>query len=171
MVAGFLMPGNEVEDRIHNLYELDNSSKGQHQSQALDGNWPVLNYNQWVGKHRQIGEALSYNLKNCNSQQLGISIFHYFHDSSLSRCFVTSGGIRGFFFFTLSLSESFSQKLFTAIGKSHFMLFKTQTVLGCFFMNHLLIYMYIYIYINCIPLYNCRFCVVQPNPYTVGVKS
>jgi hypothetical protein len=85
LVAGFLMPGNEVEDRIHNLYELDNSSKGQHQSQALDGNWPVLNYNQWVGKQRHIGEALSYNLKNCNSQQLDSVLFNQTHTQLASR--------------------------------------------------------------------------------------
>lgn len=77
MVAGFLMPGNEVEERIHNLYELDNSSQGQYHSQALDGNWPVLNYNQWVRKQRQIGEALSFKLKNSNTQQLGISDLYY----------------------------------------------------------------------------------------------
>ncbi|KAF5480205.1 hypothetical protein F2P56_000971 [Juglans regia] len=64
------MPGNEVEDRIHKLYELDNSSQDQQQSQAVEGSWPAHNYNQWVGKRRQIGSALNFNLKNCNVQQL-----------------------------------------------------------------------------------------------------
>ncbi|KAM3760971.1 hypothetical protein ACB098_01G232600 [Castanea mollissima] len=73
------MPGNEVEERIHNLYELDNSSQGQYHSQALDGNWPVLNYNQWVGKQRQIGEALSFKLKNSNTQQLDSLLFNQTH--------------------------------------------------------------------------------------------
>jgi hypothetical protein len=94
LVAVFLMPGNEVEDRIHNLYELQNSSQGQHQSQAVDSNWPVLNYNQWVGKQRQTGEALSSNLINCNVQQLGICDFHYLRYSH---------NFHGSFFITLFL--------------------------------------------------------------------
>lgn len=71
------MPGNEVEDRIHKLYVPDNSSQDQQQSQVVEGSWPAHNYNQWVEKRRQIGAALSFNLKNCNVQQLGISNFHY----------------------------------------------------------------------------------------------
>ncbi|ONI19041.1 hypothetical protein PRUPE_3G255600 [Prunus persica] len=59
------MPGNEIEGRIHKLYELDNYSR---QSQVADGNWPVL-YNQWHEKQREISEPLSFNLKS-NVQQL-----------------------------------------------------------------------------------------------------
>ncbi|XWS32958.1 hypothetical protein CRYUN_Cryun22dG0035600 [Craigia yunnanensis] len=63
------MPGNEVEDGIHCLFDLDNSLQGQHLPQAADGNWPVLNYNQWVGKLRQFGESQNFNLKSYNLQQ------------------------------------------------------------------------------------------------------
>ncbi|PQQ13402.1 uncharacterized protein Pyn_31990 [Prunus yedoensis var. nudiflora] len=59
------MPGNEIEGRIHKLYELDNYSR---QSQVADGNWPVL-YNQWHEKQREISEPLSFNRKS-NVQQL-----------------------------------------------------------------------------------------------------
>lgn len=64
------MPGNEVEDRTHNLYRQDNSSQGQHQFQAVEDTWPVVNYNQWVGAQWKTGAALSFNLKDCNVQQL-----------------------------------------------------------------------------------------------------
>lgn len=88
MVGGFLMPGNEVEDGIHSLFELDNSLQGQHLPQAGDGNWPVLNYNQWVGKLRQIGAPQNFNLKNYSLQQLGTSEFLLLilHYSALSFC-------------------------------------------------------------------------------------
>ncbi|OMO73290.1 hypothetical protein CCACVL1_17351 [Corchorus capsularis] len=65
------MPGNEFEDGIHNLFELDNSLQGQHLPQAGDGIWPVLNYNQWVGKLRQIGTPQNFDLKNYSLGQLG----------------------------------------------------------------------------------------------------
>ena len=42
------MPSNEVEDRICNSFEQDNSSQGRLQSQAVGESWPI-NYNQWVG--------------------------------------------------------------------------------------------------------------------------
>ncbi|XP_022750727.1 dentin sialophosphoprotein-like isoform X2 [Durio zibethinus] len=64
------MPGNEVEDGIHSLLELDNSLLGQYLPQAVDGNWPVLNYNPWIGKLRQIGAPQNFNLKSYNLQQL-----------------------------------------------------------------------------------------------------
>ncbi|KAL6335843.1 hypothetical protein AAG906_040565 [Vitis piasezkii] len=57
------MPSNEVKDRICNSFEQDNSSQGHLQSQAVGESWPV-NYNQWVGNQRQIGEAINFNLKN-----------------------------------------------------------------------------------------------------------
>lgn len=63
------MPGNEVEDRICNFFEQDNSSQGHLQSQTVGGSWPV-NYNQWVGNQRQIGEAINFNPKNFNVRQL-----------------------------------------------------------------------------------------------------
>ncbi|XVF16741.1 hypothetical protein REPUB_Repub10bG0058300 [Reevesia pubescens] len=64
------MPGNEVEDGIYSLFELDNSLQGQHLPQAGDGSWPVLNYNQWVGKPRQIESPQNFNLKSYSLQQL-----------------------------------------------------------------------------------------------------
>ncbi|EOY03650.1 Heat shock protein DDB_G0288861, putative isoform 2 [Theobroma cacao] len=78
------MPGNEVEDGIHSLFELDNSLQGQHLPQAGDGNWPVLNYNQWVGKLRQIGAPQNFNLKNYSLQQLGTNTVRGCGDEALS---------------------------------------------------------------------------------------
>ncbi|XP_065855430.1 uncharacterized protein [Euphorbia lathyris] len=66
------MPGNEVEDRICNVYELDNSSQNQHTShisRAVGGNWPVLDYNHWVGKPIQIGGPPNLNLENHTLQR------------------------------------------------------------------------------------------------------
>ncbi|GER53096.1 dentin sialophospho protein [Striga asiatica] len=48
------MPGNEFGDRVHNFFAQDNSSQRQHQSRVLEGNWPVLNSDYWVGSQRQI---------------------------------------------------------------------------------------------------------------------
>ncbi|XP_022774579.1 uncharacterized protein LOC111316746 isoform X2 [Durio zibethinus] len=64
------MPDNEFEDGIHSLFELDNSFQGHHLPKAGDGNWPVLNYNHWVGKLRQIGTTQNSNLKSYSLQQL-----------------------------------------------------------------------------------------------------
>ncbi|CAA0826602.1 dentin sialophosphoprotein-related [Striga hermonthica] len=61
------MPGNELGDRVHNFFAQDNSSQGPHQSHVLEGNWPVLNSNYWVGSQRQI-DVLSSNNKNYSSQ-------------------------------------------------------------------------------------------------------
>lgn len=66
------MPGNEVGDRVHNFFGQDNSSQGQHHSQAVDGNWPGLNNNLWVGNQRQIDAAPASNPKNYRVQQPGI---------------------------------------------------------------------------------------------------
>lgn len=66
------MPGNEVGDRICNFFEQDNSSQGHLQSHTVGGSWPV-NYSQWGGNQRQIGEAISFNLKNFNVQQFGMA--------------------------------------------------------------------------------------------------
>lgn len=69
------MPGSKIEDRIRILYEIDNFSLDQHQSQAADDNQPVLIYNQWIEKQRHINEPLNFNLKNYTVQQLGITYF------------------------------------------------------------------------------------------------
>ncbi|KAI3463905.1 hypothetical protein Pfo_020568 [Paulownia fortunei] len=61
------MPGNELGDRVHNFFAQDNSSQGQHQSHVLEGNWPVLNNNFWVGSQRQI-DVLNSSSKNYSSQ-------------------------------------------------------------------------------------------------------
>ncbi|KAL8547116.1 hypothetical protein ACS0TY_006728 [Phlomoides rotata] len=61
------MPGNELGDRVHNFFAQDNSSQGQHQSHALEGNWPVNNSNFWVGSPRQI-DVLNSTSKNFSSQ-------------------------------------------------------------------------------------------------------
>ncbi|KAH6830658.1 hypothetical protein C2S53_010137 [Perilla frutescens var. hirtella] len=61
------MPGNELQDRVHNFFAQDNSLQGQHPSQAVEGNWPVLNSNFWVGSHRQDNSLNSSNI-NYNSQ-------------------------------------------------------------------------------------------------------
>ncbi|XP_050226775.1 uncharacterized protein LOC126676586 [Mercurialis annua] len=70
------MPGNELEDGIHHLYELDNSSRSQHLSEVIGGNWPVLDYNQWVGKPAQIGSLPNFSLKNYSLQQLDSAKVH-----------------------------------------------------------------------------------------------
>lgn len=67
--AGLSMPGNEVGDRVHNFFGQENLSQGQHQSQAIDGNWPGLSNNLWVGGQRQIGGPFISSLKNYNVQQ------------------------------------------------------------------------------------------------------
>lgn len=71
------MPGNEVEDRICNLFELDNSSQGQHLLHGVDGGWSLLNDSQWVGKQRQSVVPLNFNLQNYSVQQLGINVYYY----------------------------------------------------------------------------------------------
>ncbi|XP_044484573.1 LOW QUALITY PROTEIN: uncharacterized protein LOC123210342 [Mangifera indica] len=63
------MPSNEVGDRIHNFFGQENLSQGQHHSQVIDGTWPGLNNNFWVGGERQIGSPLISNLKNYSVQQ------------------------------------------------------------------------------------------------------
>ncbi|XP_042954000.1 uncharacterized protein LOC122290409 isoform X1 [Carya illinoinensis] len=63
------MPGNEVEDRVHNFFGQENSSQGHHHSQTGHGNWPVLNSNLLVGNQRQIGASFISDSKNYNVQQ------------------------------------------------------------------------------------------------------
>ncbi|KAL3637928.1 hypothetical protein CASFOL_018376 [Castilleja foliolosa] len=46
------MPSNELEDRVHNFFAQDNSLQGQHHSQVVEGDWPVLNNNFWVDADR-----------------------------------------------------------------------------------------------------------------------
>ncbi|XP_050881942.1 uncharacterized protein LOC127085476 [Lathyrus oleraceus] len=63
------MPGNEAVDRVHNFFGQENLSQGQHHSQAVDGNWPGLNNNIWVGSQRSTGVPFISNLKNFNQPQ------------------------------------------------------------------------------------------------------
>ncbi|KAJ7971060.1 putative Heat shock protein [Quillaja saponaria] len=63
------MPVNKVEDRIHYLYQLDNSPQGQHSTLGADGSWTVHNYNQSAEKQIHINEPLPYNLKICNARK------------------------------------------------------------------------------------------------------
>ncbi|KAL6579956.1 hypothetical protein OROMI_007980 [Orobanche minor] len=65
------MPGNDLGDRVHNFFAQDTSSQGQHQSHVLEGNWPVLNSNFWVGSQRQI-DVLNSSSKNYSSQSSDI---------------------------------------------------------------------------------------------------
>ncbi|CAI9754086.1 unnamed protein product [Fraxinus pennsylvanica] len=53
------MPGNELGDRVHNFFAQDNLPQEQHHSQTVEGNWPVLNNNFWVGSQRKIDLAHS----------------------------------------------------------------------------------------------------------------
>lgn len=64
------MPRNEVGDRVHNFFGQENLSQGQHHPQ-VDGNWPGLSNNLWVGSQRQIGAPVNSSLKNYNVQQSG----------------------------------------------------------------------------------------------------
>ncbi|XVF11816.1 hypothetical protein REPUB_Repub08aG0060000 [Reevesia pubescens] len=67
------MPGNEVEDRIHNFLGQESLSQGQHHSQVIDGTWPGLSNNLWVGSQRQVGGPLVSSLKNLSVHQLAES--------------------------------------------------------------------------------------------------
>ncbi|XP_073128804.1 uncharacterized protein [Henckelia pumila] len=59
------MPGNEFGDRVHNFFAQDNTFQGQPESQVVEGNWPVLSNNFWVGSQRQ-ADALHSNNKTYN---------------------------------------------------------------------------------------------------------
>ncbi|CAI8596249.1 unnamed protein product [Vicia faba] len=84
------MPGNEAVDRVHNFFGQENLSQGQYHSQAVDGNWPGLNNNIWVGSQRSTGVPFISNLKNFNQQQSDseqghISSPHMRHSLNLSQ--------------------------------------------------------------------------------------
>ncbi|KAK8710760.1 hypothetical protein V6N13_146072 [Hibiscus sabdariffa] len=64
------MPGNEVGDRIHNFLGQESFSQDQHQSQVINGTWPGLSNNLWVGSQRQVGGPLVSSLKNLSVRQL-----------------------------------------------------------------------------------------------------
>lgn len=66
------MPGNNIADMVHNLFEQDNLSLGKQQSQVVGGNWPLLNSNAWVGNQSQNGMPPKFNLKNYIVQSPGI---------------------------------------------------------------------------------------------------
>ncbi|KAL0355364.1 UNVERIFIED_CONTAM: hypothetical protein Sradi_3983300 [Sesamum radiatum] len=61
------MPSNELGDRVHNFFAQDNSLQGHQHSQVVEGNWPVLNSNFWVGSQRQV-DLLNSNNKNYTPQ-------------------------------------------------------------------------------------------------------
>ena len=59
------MPGNEIEDKIRILYELEKVS------QPVDDSQSALIYDQWLEKQKQ-----SFNLKNSAVQQFGKPKFY-----------------------------------------------------------------------------------------------
>ncbi|XP_057514937.1 uncharacterized protein LOC130796580 isoform X1 [Actinidia eriantha] len=77
------MPGNEVGDKVHNFFALDNLSQGQHHSQVVDGNWPGGN-NPWAGSQAHMGLPTS-NSKNYNLQQSDTERGHSSHSFPVSR--------------------------------------------------------------------------------------
>ncbi|XVE54711.1 hypothetical protein DITRI_Ditri03aG0103700 [Diplodiscus trichospermus] len=90
------MPGNEVGDRIHNFLGQGSLSHGQHHSQVIDGAWPGLSNNLWVGSQRQVGGPLVSSLKNFSVHQLAESdIGHNGQSSSLQHGLTfTQSGLR-----------------------------------------------------------------------------
>ncbi|XP_043703445.1 uncharacterized protein LOC122653611 isoform X2 [Telopea speciosissima] len=63
------MPGNEIGDKVHNFFDQDNLSQGQHQLQVTGGNRSVINNSLWAGGQRQIGTPLTSNSTNYSVQQ------------------------------------------------------------------------------------------------------
>ncbi|KAM7268881.1 hypothetical protein ACFE04_011047 [Oxalis oulophora] len=63
------MPGDRAEDRIHNLFEADNSFQGHYLSQTVDDNWSLINYDERVEQQGQVGVSLNQNLKNNDGQR------------------------------------------------------------------------------------------------------
>ncbi|KAK1386751.1 hypothetical protein POM88_014929 [Heracleum sosnowskyi] len=63
------MPGNEIGDRVHNFFEQEHVSQGQHHSQSADVNWAGVDNNRWDGSQRQYDDALSYKIKDYSPQQ------------------------------------------------------------------------------------------------------
>ncbi|KAJ4975051.1 hypothetical protein NE237_008225 [Protea cynaroides] len=62
------MPGNEIADKVHNFFDQDNLSQGQHQLQVTGGNWAVSS-NPWAGGQRQIGTPPTSDSKCYSVQQ------------------------------------------------------------------------------------------------------
>ena len=58
------MPGNEVDDRVHNFFEQGSLLQDQHRTQLVGRSWPVFNNNSCVGSERQIGGHLTSSHKN-----------------------------------------------------------------------------------------------------------
>lgn len=73
------MPGNEIGDRVHNFFEQEHLSQGQH-SQIADVNWAGVDNNRWDGSQRQYDDALSFRIKDYSPQQSGI------HDLTTTTC-------------------------------------------------------------------------------------
>ncbi|XP_052479007.1 uncharacterized protein LOC105802076 isoform X3 [Gossypium raimondii] len=89
------MPGNEVGDRIHNFLGQESFSQGQHQSQVIDGTWPGLSNNLWVGSQRQVGGPLVSSLKNLSVHQLESDRGHGGQSSSLQHgVYFSQSGLR-----------------------------------------------------------------------------
>lgn len=74
------MPGNEIGDRVHNFFEQEHLSQGQHHSRSADVNWAEVDTSQWDGSQRQYDDALSFKMKDYSPQQSGI------HDLTSSTC-------------------------------------------------------------------------------------
>ncbi|XP_038700046.1 uncharacterized protein LOC119997238 isoform X2 [Tripterygium wilfordii] len=64
------MPDNQVEDRLRNLFELENISQSQILSQSAGSNWPVLNHSHWVGRQGQFAAPLDFNPQYPSERQL-----------------------------------------------------------------------------------------------------
>lgn len=71
-VGRLSLPGYNIADTVQNLFEQDNLSLGEQQSQVVGGNWPLLNSNAWVGNQSQNGMPPKFNLKNYIVQSPGI---------------------------------------------------------------------------------------------------
>ncbi|KAK1384222.1 hypothetical protein POM88_021957 [Heracleum sosnowskyi] len=70
------MPGNEVGDRVHNFFEQEHVSQGQHHSQIADGNWSSVNNNFLVGNQRRY-DALSSKTKDYSPLQSDLERAHH----------------------------------------------------------------------------------------------
>ncbi|KAF5725403.1 hypothetical protein HS088_TW23G00125 [Tripterygium wilfordii] len=64
------MPDDEVEDRLQDLFELENISQSQILSQSVGGNWPVLNHSHWVGRQGQFAAPLDFNPQYFSEREL-----------------------------------------------------------------------------------------------------
>ncbi|XP_074371699.1 LOW QUALITY PROTEIN: uncharacterized protein LOC141712600 [Apium graveolens] len=63
------MPGNEIGDRVHNFFEQEHLSQGQHHSQIADVSWAGVDTSRWDGSQRQYDDSLSSKVKDYSPQQ------------------------------------------------------------------------------------------------------